>query len=960
MLLLGGCGKSAGGTTTEASAEDHRKISLVIADTPKGGESLGLTGSEPIFIGLGIREDGKSLLTQQLQPGENEIAVPIGKELEFRASVYSRPASGGGLVYSVASARATIFADPKQLAELTLQFEPYRQARLVNVYGLVHETATRPKSGAQVSVKDPISGAVIRLEGLNSFSTTDAFGSYAFAFPVGLPFSSDVINVVLDGQEATERTLALSDKGLPGYTLEAINLSNDGVVVPAFANQNDFDNDGTLNLVEITSGTNPFSELSGAKGDKGERGDKGDTGEKGDSGVSTGIFVTTLPSGNVCAAGGQSFQAFRDDNANGIRESAEVTLGSPTISCFPVPVVVGPNDETLANSAGLEVGVRLGDSQQPLLETIFGHIVRLVQSSVNFFLPERINLHYALRDCAGQAHSPYLAVGQAAYPHLSQKPVTTTDGRVVMLQSRSLRTTSGCQNIESMEQLPVEGPEFHNSSYPTSFFSVGPSILTVASGGIFMSDGTPAGTSKVSPGSYFSRSLRVGSKVFYDGDTPASGRELWITDGSAAGTTFVDVNPGTGGIYIQNMVELSGKAIFSANDGQRHKLWSSDGTGVGTVLLKDFTSGGNYLSIDGMWKAGGIVFLSIYFNDGTNYQSQLWKTDGTTAGTVLVKDIAAGSVDTMYQNNAAVLGATLLFTVDSGSGDKQLWISDGSTAGTVLLKQINTTASADPGYFVSHGAFVYFVADDGTNGRELWRTDGTAGGTIMLTPGNSNFDCYGGCSYLGQGSVLYAQSSSYVSPNYQNILIRTDGSAAGTITFLAATSSQSDIVDFSRSAVSNSGVVFLPANNGTMGWEPATLTPSGLTIIKDINTGTGSSVGHRWDSRAGSFAKSPSGAIYFAASENGGPRDLWRTDGTSGGTVRVLSRSLNDGLEIDRIAAVGEKLFFGARPIGGGSTRYLQVFSEGLPNIYANESYTRVLELDGPEIAPGTGLSVVP
>ena len=71
----------------------------------------------------------------------------------------------------------------------------------------------------------------------------------------------------------------------------------------------------------------------------------------------------------------------------------------------------------------------------------------------------------------------------------------------------------------------------------------------------------------------------------------------------------------------------------------------------------------------------------------------------------------------------------------------ELWKSDGTAGGTVLVKDINPNA-ADPGILemVAVNGVLYFNATDGTHGRELWRSDGTTNGTTMIeiVPGPNN------------------------------------------------------------------------------------------------------------------------------------------------------------------------------------------------------------------------------
>ena len=78
----------------------------------------------------------------------------------------------------------------------------------------------------------------------------------------------------------------------------------------------------------------------------------------------------------------------------------------------------------------------------------------------------------------------------------------------------------------------------------------------------------------------------------------------------------------------------------------------------------------------------------------------------------------------------------IYFSADDGTAGRELWKSDGTDSGTVMVKDINTTAAGSaslPRWFtIFPDGLMYFRATDGTNGNELWRTDGTDAGTTMV------------------------------------------------------------------------------------------------------------------------------------------------------------------------------------------------------------------------------------
>ncbi len=217
------------------------------------------------------------------------------------------------------------------------------------------------------------------------------------------------------------------------------------------------------------------------------------------------------------------------------------------------------------------------------------------------------------------------------------------------------------------------------------------------------------------------------------------GRDLLAAD------LLADINQRVAKTSIQSVDFEDGVlALVAPTNGPAAALWKSDGTANGTELLLELDAGDDSASHFVSW--GG------YFGDELiiKQENSIWLTDGTSEGTrvfVTLPDIGLGE--------HIAFGDTILF-VHQGDSGHELWRTDGSPAGTFLVKDINAgPADSDISGFIEFGDSVYFAADDGVHGSELWKSDGTEAGTLLAADLNSGLFSSYPVQFLVVGDKFY-------------------------------------------------------------------------------------------------------------------------------------------------------------------------------------------------------------
>jgi ELWxxDGT repeat protein len=394
-----------------------------------------------------------------------------------------------------------------------------------------------------------------------------------------------------------------------------------------------------------------------------------------------------------------------------------------------------------------------------------------------------------------------------------------------------------------------------------------------------------------------------------------------------------------------------------------------------------------------------VVFKNyIYFAGGTTGVGgtgiELWRTDGTEAGTTLVKDIntttATASSDpgclTVVPNPLVPPSdpnyETLYFAAADGLNGRELWKSDGTPQGTVMVADINPGyGSSSPGQLIAVAGQVVFNCLNG-----LCKSDGTAAGTVgdvSLVPDaspsrfvelNGVVYFWGGPLYRWDLQTAPVNVSSPLAPRVQEIVklnnkiyfttqlwnstfyvydpatgvtskvldmpewkealsLTVVGSRALFAQVDSSTGAWEGLWQFDGTTVSPitpvlliydmkelGGALYLAADDGVHGSELWTSDGSTAHLVKDINPGPGGSGIASWEDpfrTAAAFA----GSVYFFADDGVHGKELWKTDGTEAGTLLVEDIVPGSGSSYSAIGGSrgykDEYLALGVVPAGG-------------------------------------------
>lgn len=384
-------------------------------------------------------------------------------------------------------------------------------------------------------------------------------------------------------------------------------------------------------------------------------------------------------------------------------------------------------------------------------------------------------------------------------------------------------------------------------------------------------------------GSEISYATNIGDKVFFlTGSYNTAPNALWITDGTDPGTKAL--TPAT--IYLSNAnPQVINDIIYffgRTENTDIYDLWRSDGTEAGTYIVKksvSYPEKPNYFSLKEAAVLNGKLF---FIANSAESKKQLWQSDGTEHGTVVVKGDFENNQSNALTNLISFRNELYFFYSNSKTKTKELWKTDGTyqqTQRSELNDLLENFSAIEQDAILNDDLYFYAASKDKVIG--LWRTDGSIAGTYFVKK-LSAFKIYNSTFYpfyfkKWENNLYFFTADSTYSIN----LYKTDGTTVGTQYLKSVTDANYSGSLTPLTLFANKGLVFSAKNNlynsdiynGNEIWL-SDGTSEGTKIIKDIRKGFASSVLYNTNIiEAGSY-------IYFTANDGIYGNELWQSDGT--------------------------------------------------------------------------------
>lgn len=450
--------------------------------------------------------------------------------------------------------------------------------------------------------------------------------------------------------------------------------------------------------------------------------------------------------------------------------------------------------------------------------------------------------------------------------------------------------------------LVLDGQPGSGSIFPTELTEAENLIYYRGGGGngkqLWRSDGTENGTFKLlhinsTTQNIQNNSLRTnGDKAWFLVKNNSGATELWTSDGSIAGTIKAMDVPASYAVLDRFEAFIhNGKYVYLAGDAANGSLnWvASDGTLAGTEMLLNLPAGTEYnLSFYNPETVKSILngYFFFFCRNVNSNEYALWKSDGTAAGSQLVKSLGDAG-------NPQALASTKLqyffLTQHKTSSEIELWTSDGTEAGTKLCKTMGVPEQGlyyGIGEAIDSSILIQKPILNFDDPEQPFRSDGTEQGTYLL---DGRLDKHLAGSFP-DGFTAGPQGDVYFLANDHESygIWRTDPDAGFEMALLD-TSAQLYYKKFAVPIAVADKVMWIFENN-----EIAVVDGGGVLSSIPLPV-----------THLGDRSKGPGEVVYVIADYG---KSLWRTDGTVSGTYEMITAPTNS--VIDGLLSMGDSLYF--------------------------------------------------
>ncbi len=278
------------------------------------------------------------------------------------------------------------------------------------------------------------------------------------------------------------------------------------------------------------------------------------------------------------------------------------------------------------------------------------------------------------------------------------------------------------------------------------------------------------------PASGPSGGLVVGGLAYFAASDPQHGQELWVSDGTAAGTRVLDLCPGACGSYPHGFGRVGGLALFGAyGEAEELALWLSDGTAEGSRVLRPLCERCS-VGVRALGTLGSRFLFSASASDG-EHGAEPWASDGTAAGTRMLRDVMPGPTSSYPFQLVEVGGRAFVLAGSCPLRPECVLRTDGTPAGTVLAREIVSGGRTPCQLFAASSQLLLATkpgfCDQSSEPYDLIAMPSTLGSQTLLASDLQLFSFFAEAA----GGVLFVAATS---TGHGLELWVTDGSAKGT------------------------------------------------------------------------------------------------------------------------------------------------------------------------------------